>query len=155
MTSLQFFILSCIIFLYMTCGSNIPFGNEVYLLRPIDIRVEAIPQQRFKFSYFIQNEERSFNGYNLYISRTSISDGEIYSSLTPLSRDGGLPTFRHHPKEFNLDQLQSVILDRYIDTISKFEVKTQYYFKMTAHSRTTANGIESQPSNEVTAIAIP
>ena len=137
------------------CGNNIPFGREIYLVRPVNLQVEALPNLRFKISYSVQNQELSFDGYNLYISRSPISEGQVYSSLSPLSRDGGLPTFRHRPEDFNPNQLQEVIIERYVDTVTKFEAGIRYYFRMTAHSRETSGSIESRPSNEVERAAIP
>ena len=148
------------LFLFFTlsmasCGNNIPFNHEVYLVRPVNIQVEALSGRKFHIRYFVQNQELSFDGYNLYISRSPIADGEIYSSLTPLSLDGGLPTFRHHPKEFNPNESKSATLNHYVDTVTKFEPTVRYYFRMTAHARETASGVESQPSKQVTSVALP
>ncbi len=147
-------------FLFLTlslisCGNHIPFNDEVYLARPADILVNALPKSKFRISYFIQNQEPSFDGYNLYISRNTISDGEVYSSLTPLSRDGGLPTFRHNPQNFNPNEPTSVTLNHYVDTVTRFEPTIRYYFRMTAHARETSGGVESQPSNQATNVALP
>ena len=138
------------ILLFYSCGSSIPFEERVRLARPVGIEIQPRSQLNFLLRYYIQNQEKTFDGYNLYISRTSISEGEIYSGLSPFSRDGGLPTFRHAPDELDLDDPQEVVLEFYADAITKFEKDIQYYFRMTAHSR---EGLISKPSNEVSSTA--
>ena len=133
-----------------SCGNSIPFEEEIRLARPVGIEIQPQAGLNFLLLYYIQNQEKTFDGYNLYISRTTISEGEIYSVLSPFSRDGGLPTFRHGPGELNLNDPQEALLEFYADGITRFEKDIQYYFRMTAHSR---ENLISKPSNEVNSIA--
>ena len=137
-------------FLSYSCGSSTLFIEEVRLARPVGIEIQRQSGTTFLLRYYIQNKEETFDGYNLYISRTPISEGEIYSTLSAFSRDGGLPTFRHNGEQCDLVNPEEVILEYYADAITRFERNIRYYFRMTAHS---TEGLISQPSNEVNDIA--
>ena len=133
-----------------SCGNSIPIESEVRLNRPLGMTIQAQPRLMFLLSYIVQNQENTFDGYDLYIARTPISEGEIYSSLLPFSYDGGTPTFRHTRDDFDIENPREVSLKFYSDAITRFEKDITYYFRMTAHSR---EGLISEPSDEVSAVA--
>ncbi len=145
-----FFIHSIIIlsFFCFHCGNNIPFLNEVTLKRPTGLVVTSLDGLKFEVSYTIQNAESTFDGYHLYISRSTISEGEIYS-LTPLSLNGSSPTF-HHSKDELSSIPQKREISHFTDGVSRFEEGVNYFFRLVAHSRFN---ILSRPSNEVQNIA--
>lgn len=134
-----------------SCGNNIPFLEERILKRPVGISVTANPGLTFTLRYFVQNQEPTFDGYDLFIKREPIGDGETFGSLPPANLFGNLPTFLHGPEEFN----PNVPVERLVPTIDGarlFEAGVRYYFRLSAHSR---RGFRSDPSEEVSAIALP
>jgi hypothetical protein len=132
------------------CGTSIPFDLELYLKRPTGLKVTALPGQKMLVEYTVQNQEETFDGYNLLISRVSIGDSEAFS-LEPLTINGSIPTFLHSRNEFDVNRIRSVTLERFTNVLP-FEVGTTYYFRLQAHSR---KGVRSEASNEVTATALP
>jgi hypothetical protein len=132
------------------CGTSIPYDQELYLKRPTGLQVTALPGQKMLVQYTVQNQEETFDGYNLLISRISIGDSEAFS-MEPLTINGSTPTFLHSKSEFNVNSVRSVTLERFTN-VMPFEVGTTYFFRLQAHSR---KGVRSEASNEVTATAIP
>jgi len=142
---LHLFIMSIIVFLFQ-CGSNLNYIESEPLARPTGISVSATSNREFTLKYFIQNQENNFNGYNLYISKTKISDSDPNNTISPITFDGELPSFRHNSSNFNTDKQQSVKILFFSKNKIKFEEDTYYYFILTAHS---INNLNSLPSNEV------
>ena len=138
------------LFLFFSCGTNIPFQQEPQLARPTGLEVTAIAGQKMQVQYAVQNQEATFDGYNLYISRTSLGDGES-STVDPLTINGSYPTFLHNNTQYNPNVKVVVTLTRFTNTLP-FEVGTTYFFRLVAHSR---KGVMSQPSNEVQATGLP
>ncbi len=136
--------------LLLRCGTSIPFDQELYLKRPTGLQVTALPGQKMLVQYTVQNQEETFDGYNLLISRISIGDSEAFT-MEPLTINGSVPTFLHSRNEFDVNTVRSVILERFTNVLP-FEVGTTYYFRLQAHSR---KGVRSEASNEVTATGIP
>ena len=132
------------------CGTSIPFDQELYLKRPTGLKVTALPGQKMLVEYTVQNQEETFDGYNLLISRISIGDSEAFS-MEPLTINGSIPTFLHSKSEFNVNAVRSVTIERFTNVLP-FEVDTTYYFRLQAHSR---KGVRSEASNEVTATGLP
>lgn len=132
-----------------SCGNSIPFEEETTLKRPVGLSADAVSGRQVQISYFIQNQEKTFDGYNLHISRATISDSEAISGR-PLIIDGTAPTFKHKISEFDASNPVTVTLSTF-DGIQKFETGVTYFFRMTAHSR---NGSISEPSNEVSVVII-
>lgn len=132
------------------CGTSIPFDQELFLKRPTGLQVTAVAGQKMLVQYSVQNQEETFDGYNLLISRVSIGDSEAFS-MEPLTINGSVPTFLHSNAEFNVNTVRSVILERFTNVLP-FEVGTTYYFRLQAHSR---KGVRSEASNEVTATGLP
>jgi hypothetical protein len=132
------------------CGTNIPFDEERYLKRPTGLQVTALSGRLMQVEYPVQNQERTFDGYNLLISRLSISDSEVYS-MEPLTVNGSVPTFLHSNAEYDVNVLKIKTLSRYTNVLP-FEVGTTYYFRLQAHSR---KGVRSEGSNEVQATGLP
>lgn len=137
--------------LLFNCGNNIPYSEETILRRPVGITITAKPGLSFDLSYYVQNEEKTFDGYNLYISRNTIGDSEVETGILPLNLSGTLPTFQHSSEQVDLTNpiIQNISL--YSDSITKFEKDVVYYFRITAHSRF---GYISEASNEVFAAAL-
>ncbi|MDH5717863.1 MAG: hypothetical protein OEZ22_09515 [Spirochaetia bacterium] len=142
--------LHCLVFTFISCGNNIPYTEETILKRPVGLKLEAKTGLSFDIIYFVQNEEETFDGYNLYISRKPISDSER-SSLPPLNLKGSLPTFHHTAQDVNLTTPVVENIHLYSDNITKFEEGVTYYFRMAAHSK---YGYLSELSNEISEIAI-
>jgi len=134
------------------CGSSFPLNEDSFLKRPNGLEVTAISGKSFIISFYIQNEEVSFDGYNLYISKSSISDGEINSAVLALSLNGSLPTFSYSVANFDLDNAKSHTISFYNDPPVNFETGISYFFRLAARSYT---GLLSQASNETTAIGLP
>lgn len=134
----------------LNCGMNIPYDEELSLKRPTGLQVTAVAGQKMRIEYSVQNQEKTFDGYNLLISRISISDGEAYS-MEPLTINGSTPTFLHTNAEFDINQTQSVTISRFTN-VMPFEIGTTYFFRLQAHSR---KGVRSEASNEVSATTLP
>ncbi|MFZ5630010.1 MAG: fibronectin type III domain-containing protein [Spirochaetota bacterium] len=136
--------------LLVRCGTSIPYDQELFLKRPTGLQVTAVAGQKMLVQYTVQNQEETFDGYNLLISRVSIGDSEAFS-MEPLTINGSTPTFLHSRSEFNVNTVRSVTVERFTNVLP-FEVGTTYYFRLQAHSR---KGVRSEASNEVTATGIP
>jgi len=131
------------------CGTSIPYDQELFLKRPTGLQVTALSGQRMQVQYAVQNQEVTFDGYNLLIARVTISDGEVFS-LEPLNYTGSNPTFLHSNADFNPNSMITVTLSR--STLTQpFEVGTTYYFRLQAHSR---KGVRSEGSNEVAVVGL-
>ncbi len=145
------FILIIFLSLY-SCGNNIPFPEERVLKRPVGLSVTANTGLTFTLRYFVQNQEPTFDGYDLFIKREPIGDSEpISGQLQPVNLTGTLPTFRHGPEDFEPSAAREVLVTT-IDGVREFEAGFTYFFRLTAHSR---RGFRSDPSNEVSAQALP
>ena len=144
----------------LQCQTEITYKMNEELQRPVGLQVYALNGGVFRVQYYVQNEEDTFDGYNLYISRISSGD---QNTLEPYQLTGSTPTLLHSAAD--VDYLNPVTVDiyRYMDVIrdingksitsfTPFETGTRYYFKIRAHSR--FNDI-SLPSNEVSAITKP
>ncbi|MCB1199180.1 MAG: hypothetical protein KDK41_00940 [Leptospiraceae bacterium] len=141
----------------LNCGNDIPFDQENFLNRPVGLQVTALAGRQFQVSYSVQNQEKTFDGYNLYVARQTIGDGELDASVPALIFNGATPTFQHGPEDF----APNTVLTRVISGINftstlQFLCESSppitYYFRIAAHSR---KGIRSDPSNEVTAVCQP
>lgn len=135
--------------MFLNCGTSIPFDQEISLKRPTGLVVTALSGQRMRVQYAVQNQEITFDGYNLLISRLTIGDGEVFS-LEPLNYNGSNPTFLHSNADFDVNTLLSVTLSRSTNT-QPFEIGTTYYFRLQAHSR---KGVRSEGSNEVQVVGL-
>jgi hypothetical protein len=136
--------------LLVRCGTDIPFDEERYLKRPTGLAVTAQAGLAMQVQYTVQNQEKSFDGYNLLISRATISDGEVYS-MEPLNYNGSVPTFLHSNSQYDVNAVRSVVITRLTNTLP-FESGTTYFFRLQAHSR---KGVRSEGSNEVQVMALP
>ena len=134
------------------CGTSIPLDVENQLVRPVGVTVTALAGQKMLVQYTVQNQERTFDGYNLAIARTTIGDGEA-ASLPPLTITGSYPTFIHSNSDYNPNLVISQTLSRFTNTMP-FEVGTTYFFRLIAHSRKDP-AKNSLPSNEVSATGMP
>lgn len=134
----------------LNCGMNIPYDEELSLKRPTGLSVTALSGKKMLVEYAVQNQEKTFDGYNLLVSRVSISDGEAYS-MEPLTINGSTPTFLHSNSEYDVNRRLSVTVSRFTN-VMPFEVGTAYFFRLQAHSR---KGVRSEASNEVQATALP
>jgi hypothetical protein len=132
------------------CGTSIPFDQELTLKRPTGLNVVALSGRRMQVEYYVQNQEDTFDGYNLLIARVSIGDSEVFTQ-EPLIINGSVPTFLHSSSEFNVSAVRTVIIDR-LTNVLPFEVGTTYFFRIQAHSR---KGVRSEGSNEVQVTALP
>ncbi len=139
-----------IIIVFAGCGTSIPFDQELTLKRPTGLNVVALSGRRMQIEYYVQNQEDTFDGYNLLISRVRIGDSEVFS-MEPLIINGSVPTFLHSSSEFNVSAVKTVIIDR-LTNVLPFEIGTTYFFRIQAHSR---KGVRSEGSNEVQATALP
>lgn len=140
------------IFLVVTrCGTSIPLDIENQLVRPVGLTVTAQAGQKMLVQYTVQNQERTFDGYNLVIARTTIGDGEA-ASITPLTLTGSYPTFIYSNADYNPNLVISQTLSRFTNTLP-FEVGTTYFFRLIAHSRKDP-AKNSLPSNEVSATGL-
>ena len=148
---LHIYFIYVFVLLVFSCGNTIPFLNESKLVRPVGIEVEAIAGLKFNLKYYIQNQERIFDGYNIYISRKSIGDAEVYGIIPALNLNGTLPTLQHSPNDFDINKERTITIDVYNDAVTKFEKGVTYYFRITAHSR---RDTLSLPSNEIAVVAI-
>jgi len=128
------------------CGNNIPFQYEPQLVRPTGLIVTALSGQQMEVQYAVQNQELTFDGYNLVISRMSIGDGEA-QQMTPLTINGSVPTFLQNSTQYDPNIMVTQVISRFTNTFP-FEVGTTYYFRLLAHSR---KGVLSLPSNQVLA----
>lgn len=149
MKSAVFFL--TVVFLANNCGTSIPLDVENQLIRPVGLTVTAQAGQKMLVQYTVQNQERTFDGYNLVIARTTIGDGEA-ASITPLTITGSYPTFIHSNADYNPNLVISQTLLRFTNTLP-FEVGTTYFFRLIAHSRKDP-AKNSLPSNEVSAMGL-
>lgn len=147
---MKFYALFILLTLTLHCGTSIPFDQELTLKRPTGIVVTALAGQKMQLQYTVQNQETTFDGYNVLIARTEIGDSEIYS-LEPLTINGSVPTLLHSNADFNINLVRSVTLNR-LTNVLPFEIGTTYYFRIQAHSR---KGVRSEGSNLVSAVGLP
>jgi hypothetical protein len=138
------------VFFILHCGTDIPFDNELYLKRPTGLQITPLAGQQMRVQYTVQNQEDTFDGYNLLIGRVPIGDGEALS-MEPLTLNGSVPTFLHSKSQYDVNTVRTVTLSRFTNVLP-FEVGTTYYFRMQAHSR---KGVRSEASNEVIATGLP
>lgn len=143
------------------CSMQLPTQPDEQLERPTGIYVSAKAGKTFELSYYVQNDENIFDGYNLYISRYSTGDKSINENTRPYTIDGSYPTFPHSNADYDLSNPIAVTLDYFIESYYDvsgnlrvnyipFEEGVTYYFKLKAHSIYNS---ESNFSNEVSAIA--
>ncbi len=163
--SVRFVFLHLFFFIFISgwsCAIQIPSQPDEQLERPTGLFVTALSGGKFRLTYYIQNGEDIFDGYNLYISRYSTGDYSLQENRQPYTLDGSFPTFQHSKNDVNLNNPMQVILDFFMETYYDvngnmhvnyipFEVGATYYFKLKAHSIYNS---ESNFSNEVSAIAI-
>ncbi len=71
-------------FILASCGNNIPFQEVAELKRPVGLQVASAGSLTFTLTFYVQNQEEIFDGYNLIISRSTIPDGSNYR-VRPLS----------------------------------------------------------------------
>lgn len=145
-----FSVIVALLCVSLGCGTDIPFDQELYLRRPTGLQVTALAGQQMRVEYAVQNQEATFDGYNLLIARVSIGDGEA-QTMEPLTINGSTPTFLHNKSQYDVNTLRSVTLSRFTNVLP-FEVGTTYFFRLQAHSR---KGIRSEASNEVSAVGLP
>lgn len=146
---MKYFTLAILLFI-SHCGTNIPFEQELTLKRPTGIAVTALAGQKMQLQYTVQNQETTFDGYNVLISRTEIGDSEVFS-MEPLTINGTVPTLLHSNADYNINLVRSVTLNR-LTNVLPFEVGTTYFFRIQAHSR---KGVRSEGSNLATAVGLP
>lgn len=130
-----------------SCGNNIPFQEVAELKRPVGLQVAAAGSLTFTLTFYVQNQEEIFDGYNLIISRSTIPDGTASYVII----DGTLPTFKYGPEDFDVNNPKTVTVNTF-DGFRSFENGVTYFFRIAAHSRT---GRVSELSNEVSAVAAP
>lgn len=147
---MKFSALTILLLILLQCGTSIPFDEERYLKRPTGISVTALPGRIMQLSYTVQNQEQTFDGYNILISRTEIGDSEVFS-MEPLILNGSVPTILHSKDDYNINLVRTATLPRLTNTLP-FEVGTTYFFRIQAHSR---KGVRSEGSNQVRAVGIP
>lgn len=142
-------LLPLVSLLFYSCGNNIPFLEVAQLKRPVGITLEAQSGLNYKLTYYVQNQEEVFDGYNIYVSRSTIPDSTNVSG-SPLVIDGTVPTIKLSPADFDLQNSKSITMTTY-DGFRAFESGVTYFFRISAHSRT---GGVSELSNEVSAESI-
>lgn len=147
---MKFSALSILLIVTLHCGTSIPFDQELTLKRPTGISVTALAGQKMQLQYTVQNQEQTFDGYNVLISRTEIGDSEIYS-MEPLTINGSVPTLLHSNADYNINLVRSATLNRFTNVLP-FEIGTTYFFRIQAHSR---KGVRSEGSNLVSAVGQP
>ena len=146
--------------LTLSCASNIGYQVNETLDRPVGLQVYARPGGLFVISYYVQNDEDTFDGYNLYISRESTGDT---NKIPPYTINGSIPTFLHTSANYDPNTAVNVSISEFMDVrvdlngnkttnYVPFETGTRYYFKIKAHSRFN---FLSQPSNEASAVTLP
>lgn len=142
------------------CQSNITYQPGEILQRPVGIQVYALSNGKFRLSYYVQNSESIFDGYNLYISRESTGDND---TISPYLLNGSIPTLPHSPQDVDYITPISVDIEIFMDvrtdlngnlvtSFVPFETGTRYFFKLRAHSRFNT---VSFPSNEASAVTLP
>lgn len=142
----------------MNCGSDIPFDQEVFLNRPVGLQVKALAGRRFEIQYTVQNQEKTFDGYNLYVARQTIGEGELDTTIQPILINGALPSFQHGPEEFNPNiMVTQIVTGLNFNSTLQFYCESHppitYYFRIAAHSRKGLRSIGA--SNEVSAVCTP
>ena len=136
----------------MHCGVGVPYNSNAILKRPIHISIKGISGKKIELTYQIQNQEEDFDGYNIYLSRTGITEAEAEINIPPLKIDGSIPSVKHNPKEYNPANSQVLQILYYNDNITQLEVNVTYFVRIAAHSRT---GIRSELSNESSTVILP
>jgi len=151
-----------LLFFLIHCSQGINYNKNQKLATPAGFNVYPLPGSSFKVSYFVQNSEDIFDGYNLYITRESTGEVVTTAPLQPYTINGALPTFIHSAADFNPTSPVEITLTLYMDTrldlsgnISTnyipFEPGVYYFFKIKAHS---IYDTYSTFSNEVSVMAI-
>jgi hypothetical protein len=131
--------------------------------QPTGLKVRANNGLTFTLFYYVQNKETSFDGYNVYITREATGNTQVSGTYAPYSINGGSPTLMHKSNEDNVDQPLTIAINNFVTYNSNsigaqntlylpFIAGVRYFFKITAH---TNFEVESTPSNEVSAVALP
>jgi|GEM_PF-2127563 len=131
--------------------------------QPVGIKVRANSGLTFTLYYYVQNQETSFDGYNVYITRESTGNTQPANLYPPYSLRGSSPTLVHNQSDIDVDQPRIFFIPSFVtfhpnsygaqNTLYlPFQAGVRYFFKITAH---TIFDKESLPSNEVSAVAIP
>jgi len=131
--------------------------------QPTGLKVRANNGLTFTLFYYVQNRETSFDGYNIYITSESTGNLNLSGSYQPYTFNGSVPTLIHNSKDVNADQPVSATLASFVVASTNssgnssalflpFQAGKRYFFKITAH---TSFDVESLPSNEVSAVALP
>jgi len=150
-----------LVFLF-SCSTNTDYFEQEKPATPTQFTITALSGGRFQITYLVENNEQTFDGYNIYIAKQSTGDVSPVTSNIPYTLDGGYPTVRHNASEFSTVP-KNLIIETYLEKASSIQGSTitiyppfvpgdLYYFKMTAHTR---YNIESNPSVQKSAVALP
>ena len=134
------------------CGTTIYAPKESSLDRPLGLEVTPIANQKFQISYFVTNQEEIFLGYNLYVSKISITDSDFGENplVNHLLPEGEQPTFPYSKLDFDSETAQNETIEFFDGVRLQFECDQEYFFRLRAFGE---GGRHSQPSNEDSGIA--
>jgi len=157
------FALYCMVTMSFSCATSLVLNENEYLTRPSNISVSGQAGGKFQLTYYVENTENTFDGYNLYISKESTGDAGGNQVIEAYQYTGSVPTFIHSPDEVDSVTPVTVSLDKYMQitysldgnkviTYVPFEEGATYFFKMKAHSQFD---ILSEFSTEVSDVTLP
>jgi len=159
---ITYYSIGLVVLLNVNCATSLILNESEYLVRPTGISVTAQAGGTFQFSYYIQNTEGTFDGYNLYITKESTGDSGGNQSIDPYQRTGSVPTLIHSPDEVDLVTAITVNIDKYMEisysldgskviTYVPFEAGVTYFFKLKAHSQFD---VISEYSEEISGVSL-
>lgn len=134
------------------CGNSVLAPEENKLKRPLGLEIEALSDYRFALSFYVMNQEEIFTGYNLYASRSEITDADFFHNdlVQLVLPEGEQPTFAYNKSQFNTVNKERQVLRFFDGQRIRFEACQRYFFRIRAHSDI---GRQSPGSNEVSAVA--
>ena len=146
------------------CNQSLQYYSGEKPVTPVGIKIKANAGKTFTLYYYVINKEVSFDGYNVYITRQPTGGAVLKSNYPAYTDTGGTPSLVHDNTQTDVNQQRNALINYFVTfndngpdiprntLIFPFEAGVRYYFKITAH---TYFDVESTPSNEVSAVALP
>ncbi len=129
-------------FLFFHCGTE-QFVEPEYLNPPSNVIL--YPQNnKIKIKFFANNQESTFDGFNVYLSKSSSLKSQSTLLAIPNPSTGGIPTINRSSQDIVLGVPIEIILDR-DENDKPLENGITYYCFVKSHSY---RNYRSEPSNE-------
>lgn len=138
------------LFLFLaSCGTE-KFIEPEYLNTPLNLAAYS-KNSKIRLKFFLSNKEETFDGLNIYLSRTSSVKAQ--ANLLPVKNPstGSLPSMSLTSSQVTLGQPWEIEIDR-DENDEPIENGIKYYIILKSHS---FRNFKSEPSNESSATPRP